>query len=230
MNWDSSLMKIKAGKISVNDVDISTLDVTQYDMLLARVDCNNHNLIRSLEVFNFRYVGVDFCLEAKPLALKNNFDQEKGFRLLTLERTTPTFKIEGFLINESRFMLDPYCKSRLPNHFWDKVIFEHCEEFSDYVICVIDDQERLTGFASCVKKIYNLDVVLFALHPKEQGKGLGSILINSVFKLAKELNLNVTTGVMNSNIAAFNFYLKHHFFIKSAEVVMHYWRKKHIYD
>ena len=121
-------------------------------------------------------------------------------------------------------MLDPYCRSYLPNNFWDRMIYEHCEDFADVVICATDGQNRLSGFISCLQKPECLDMFLVAVHPRCQGSGLGSILVNQALQLGQELGLSVTTSVIASNVRGFNFYLKHDFMVKSSEVILHRWR------
>ena len=74
----------------------------------------------------------------------------------------------------------------------------------------------------------NVVVEYPALTTRKQSARVSLMHLGSGGWLAKDikekLKLPLTTSVMSSNIQAFNFYLKHHFFITGSEVVMHRWQ------
>ncbi len=221
MDWDTRMLGISVGKLPIADAE--KCDMDGYDLLLARVPQQQTEAVRLLEGQGFRYIAVDVTLQATAKTADVSA-RKSGWQVLRLSHSTPTFEIDGFAIEDSRFMLDPSCRSRLPEGFLDSVIHEHCEEFADVVICAIDDKNRLAGFISCLQEPECLDLFLVAVHPHCQGSGLGSILIDHALQLGHELGLPVTTSVIASNVRGFNFYLKHDFLVKSSEVVMHRWR------
>jgi ribosomal protein S18 acetylase RimI-like enzyme len=221
MGWDSRVLGISVGKLPIADAE--KCEMGSYDLLLARVPQQQSELVRQLESHGFRYIAMDVTLQAAAktadISVKNPI-----WQVSRLSRSTPTFEIDGFVIEDSRLMLDPLCKNLLPEAFWDSVIREHCEEFADIVLYATDDQNRLTGFISCLKTPKYLDLFLVAVHPRCQGAGLGSILIDHALQLGDELGLPVTTSVIANNVRGFNFYLKHNFLVKGSEVIMHRWR------
>lgn len=123
-------------------------------------------------------------------------------------------------------MLDPACRERLPVDFWDRLVYEHCTEFADTVICAVDANNRLAGFASCLMRPPHLDLFMVAVHPAQQGNGLGGALLKDAAAFAHERELELSTSVMASNVRGFNFYMRHNFLVEGGEVIMHRWQER----
>ena len=227
LEWDSHKLGISVGKLTSENLGPACytkekLDL--YDLVLARIAEQNSSQVEQFENAGFRFIGLDITLQSKTLLPSKPTKASDKLIISSLERSKPNFTINGFQINDSRLMLDERCKRRLPVNFWDDVILEHCEEFADVVVYATDEQSNLAGFISCIKKSHCLEMFLVAVHPDYQSSGLGSALVNKVKEITQKLKLPLTTSVMSSNIKAFNFYLKHHFFITGSEVVMHRWQ------
>ncbi|MGR9073094.1 MAG: GNAT family N-acetyltransferase [Gammaproteobacteria bacterium] len=196
-----------------------------YDLIVAKIPHQKQCKVNLLEDFGFRYIGLDVALEVSK-ANKKKSNILSNWEISHIKRSAPGFEIDGFQIEDSRLMLDPYCREKLPVNFWDKVVREHCEDFADVVICASDETNRLSGFISCKLKKNYLDMFLVAVHPSCQGEGLGAILVNEAMTMARRNGLPVRTSVMASNIHGFNFYLSNGFRLIGSEVVMHNWKKR----
>lgn len=225
LDWDSEVLGVRAGQLMFEDQQNILDDMKSYDLVIARVSQDQTEIVKLLENKGFRYVGLDMSLERTSFP-QNNMKIAEKWKIHHVERKSPDFDINGFEINDSRFMHDVSCKQRLPKNFWDKVVQEHCENFADVVICVTNTQNRLLGFSSCLKKLNYLEMFLVAVHPLFQGLGIGNILIQETMRLAKNLALPVTTtSVMVSNIFGLNFYFKNEFMFKTGTVILHHWKE-----
>ena len=219
------MLGLKAGRLMPDDADcFESAELDTYELVLARVPQERRNTIVQLERQGFRYVGLDMALaRARGLAGERTTGAA-GWQMRRIRHASPDFEIQGFQIEDSRFMADERCRKCLPSDFWDRVVREHCESFADTVIGAVDARGRLGGFISCLQKPQHLDMFLVAVHPDRQNQGLGGLLVSEAGSLADAWNLPVRTNVMASNTRGFNFYLRHHFLVKDAEVVLHRWR------
>lgn len=228
VEWDSHKLGVRVGKLISENLGAACYakdNLDLYDLVLARIaEHNNIAQVEQLENAGFRFIGLDITLQSKKILPVKTINPSGKMIISSLERSKPNFTINGFQIKDSRLMLDRRCKNRLSANFWDDVILEHCEEFADVVVYATDQKSNLSGFISCIQKSDCIEMFLVAVHPDYQGSGLGSALVHKVKEIAAKLKLPLRTSVMSSNIQAFNFYLKHDFFITGSEVVMHRWQ------
>ncbi len=226
--WDTRMLGVSAGRLLPTSgvFNVEPDELNAYDLILARVSQRNIDEIGRLESLGFRYIGQDIELERPNTSLSVSSNDSICLSIRHLHHVSPDFDIQGFVIDDSRFMLDPVCNALLDYGFWDRVFVEHCESFADVVVCAIDENNRLSGFISCLNKDDCIEMFLVAVHPKYQGCGVGAILMREVINMAYQDGLPVRTSAMASNIRALNFYLKNNFVIKSGEVVLHRWRRE----
>lgn len=222
--WDSRLLGLPVGTWADFDAPLTDRECADYALVLARVPQQRRDVVAKLEAGGFRYVGLDLRLTAAPDEPARSGDE--CLRIRRVSHAAPDFQIAGFQIAESRLMLDPACRARLPQDFWDRLVYEHCTDFADTVLCAVAAANHLAGFASCLLRPGHLDLFMVAVHPSQQGHGLGGALVREAAALARERGLRLSTSVMASNVRGFNFYLRHGFLVANGEVVMHRWRER----
>jgi ribosomal protein S18 acetylase RimI-like enzyme len=223
MPWDSRQLGLPVGRLTDFTAGCMDQSLADYGLVFARVQQHNREAITKLQTCHFQYIGLDLCLVADPDELEQADDAR--WKIRRISHCVPEFQISGFRIEDSRLMLDPACRERLPMDFWDFVIHEHCSEFADTVICAVDANNHLAGFISCLMRPAHLDLFMVAVQPKLQGSGLGGLLLRDAAALARERGVKLSTSVMASNVRGFNFYLKHNFLVEDGEVVMHRWQE-----
>lgn len=224
-DWDSNVLGIRVGAIeypfSVERIRCDVAD--EFEMLVARIPQAATSSIGEIEALGFRYVCNDLKLFRSVGSAFHPLQDIDGFRLHKVSRQSPSFEIEGFRIEGSRFFVDEKCRTRLKESFWDDVIWEHCMTFCDVVYCAVDGDNKLRGVVSCRYCDSMLDLFLVAVHPQSHGRGLGSYLLKCVFADASRTGCSVSTSVLSSNLEALNFYLEQGFRIGGGEIVMHRW-------
>jgi len=224
MPWDSRQLGLPVGRLVDFNADCMDQSLAEYGLLFARVPQHNQEAIAKLQTCDFRYIGLDLCLVAEPDELE--WADDARWKIRRISHCVPDFQINGFHIEDSRLMLDPACRERLPKDFWDGLAYEHCAEFADTVICAVDTNNYLAGFISCLMRPAHLDLFMVAVQPAHQGSGLGGALLRNAAALARERGLGLSTSVMASNIHGFNFYMRHNFLLEDGEVVMHRWQER----
>jgi ribosomal protein S18 acetylase RimI-like enzyme len=221
--WDSRQLGVPVGKLEDFAADLADPELEAYRLVLARVPQQHLDVVAKLQAGDFRYIGLDLRLAAEPEEPSQTGDSH--WRIRRISHCNPDFLITGFHIEDSRLMLDPACRVRLPMDFWDRLVYEHCTEFADTVICAVDANNHLAGFVSCLTRPSHLDLFMVAVHTSHQGGGLGGALVRDAAALARERGLRLNTSVMASNIRGFNFYIRHNFIVESGEIVMHRWQE-----
>ncbi len=203
--------------------DSPALDI--YDLLLTKLPPTPSSLIHQAEDKGFHFIGVELNLQrlsGEPFAPTT---ASSSHHIRVLYKELPHFKINGFHIADSRFMLDERCAKRLPSHFWDSMIRNHCTEYADAVVCMIDSKNQLIGFISCLRRDMFLDLFMVGMHPDHQRQGIGGALMREAYRIAATENLTITTSCFAHNVAAMNFYMSHRFTVVRSVVVMHRWKK-----
>lgn len=224
MPWDSRQLGLAVGRLIDFAVDCKDLSLTDYGFLFARIPQHDQQAVTKLEECGFRYIGLDLCLVADPDELERTDDAR--WQIRRVSHRVPDFQINGFHIEDSRLMLDSACRRRLPADFWDRLVYEHCSEFADTVICAVDANNHLAGFVSCLMRPAHLDLFMVAVQQAHQGNGLGGALLRNAAALARERGLKLSTSVMAGNIRGFNFYIRHNFLVEGGEVIMHRWQER----
>lgn len=223
MPWDSQLLGLHIGRAS-GEMPPSAAQMQDYDMLLARLPLNADAALASYQASGFQMVAMDLTLSADILSFGGD-SSSADYRMVWLDHEKPRFSIDGFCIEDSRLMLDIRCRKRLPTDFWDKLIYEHCCEYADAVLCALDAKaERLLGFVSCFFRDDTFELFTVAVHPQYQGKGIGKAMLQQAATRAQSQGLKIDTQVLASNLGAMNFYLNHGFRPVSGELVLHHWK------
>jgi len=223
VEWDSRILGLPVGRLVSSGHKTEKRDLSGYSQVVARVPQQRIDKVAELQSLGFRFIGLDLRLTGHQDEVMP--EKESRWKIRRIDHTVPDFVIDGFRIDDSRLMLDPECRIRLPEKFWDELVYEHCAGFSDVVICAITDSNSLAGFVSCLVRPPYLDLFMVAVHPEYQRAGLGSTLLQEAAVIAGEKNLMIATNVMASNVGGINFYVRHNYMVESGEVVMHYWKE-----
>jgi [ribosomal protein S18]-alanine N-acetyltransferase len=96
---------------------------------------------------------------------------------------------------------------------WSRAAFERCYE-AGYPGWVIEDDGHIVGFiiGSLATITAECHILNLCMHPKSQGKGLGSSLLDCAIEWAKQQGaVMVYLEVRRSNYAAIKLYQKMHF-------------------
>lgn len=224
MPWDSRQLGLSVGRLMDFTAGCRDQVLADYRLVVARVPQHNQEAIAKLQTFDFQYIGLDLCLVADPD--KFELADDARWKIRRISHCVPNFQITGFHVEDSRLMLDPACRERLPKDFWDRLVHEHCSEFADTVICAVDTKNHLVGVISCLLRPAHLDLFMVAVHSAHQGSGVGGLLLRNAAALGRERGLRLSTNVMASNVRGFNFYIRHKFLVESGEVIMHRWQKR----
>jgi len=89
---------------------------------------------------------------------------------------------------------------------WTRTIFQDCLRVG-YVCRVIESDAGLAGYAVLSYGAGEAHVLNIAIHPQQQGRGLGRILLEHLLELAGRLNAEtVFLEVRPSNLAALHLY------------------------
>ena len=231
MGWDARVLGLAAGQLlPENDFLVGSDELDAYDLVHVRVPQVQLERVQKLESLGFRYIGLDVELERTQAVKANSPTDAVEWRIQHVQHSDTDFEIQGFIIEDSRLMLDARCKERLVANFWDGVVREHCENFADTVICAIDGHNRLCGLISCIHQPDHIHMFLVAVHPDVQNRGLGGLLVQEAASMADQQQIRLRTNVMASNTLGFNFYLKQNFQVNGAEIIMHRWREEMSHD
>ena len=92
------------------------------------------------------------------------------------------------------------------SHPWTAKQFE--ESIASYVATVVEQQGQVVGFCILQPVLDEANLLLMAIHPSQQGKGLGYQLLESSIALLKNNPLQIFLEVRESNQAAIALYEK----------------------
>ena len=96
--------------------------------------------------------------------------------------------------------------------FWSYSIFKN--EFenknSHYIVAKIED--KIVGFGGIWKAVDDVHITNIVTHKNFRNQGIGSLLLEKLIDMAKELKVSsITLEVSANNIPAQNLYKKYHF-------------------
>ena len=216
--WDSHVFKKKIGCIPKYSTLPKKKDLSQYQHVSVRVPADNHEIIVQYQKLGFCFITTDYTLK-KNRAAKSAINDCSGSTLLLLRKKKPDIKIHGFKIDGSRLTLDKQLRNNLPVDFWDTMIREHAASYADYVIFAVKNNEA-QGFISYFEDSEKIQLFLVAVHPKHQGRGIGTLLLAKAESIAGKKHL--LTNVVSQNLKGINFYINNGFRFHSAETILHF--------
>ena len=95
------------------------------------------------------------------------------------------------------------------SHPWTLKQFE--ESIDSYQSTVIEQQGQVVGFCILQPVVDEANLLLMAIHPSQQGKGLGYQLLDESIALLKNNPVQIFLEVRESNVAAVRLYEKSDF-------------------
>ena len=95
------------------------------------------------------------------------------------------------------------------SHPWTKKQFE--DSVNTYQVTVIEQQGQVVGFCILQPVLDEANLLLMAVHPSQQGKGMGYQLLEASLAMLKNDPVQVFLEVRESNIAAIKLYEKSDF-------------------
>lgn len=100
-------------------------------------------------------------------------------------------------------------ENQVQSHPWKKNQFE--ESLTSYVSTVIVRNQQVVGFCILQPVVDEANLLLMAIHPSQQGKGLGYQLLEESIALLKNNPVQIFLEVRESNKAAIALYEKSDF-------------------
>lgn len=91
-------------------------------------------------------------------------------------------------------------------HPWSKQQFQ--ESFTSYQCTVYEQANQVVGFCILQPVLDEANLLLMAIHPSQQGKGLGYELLESSIQQLKNNPIQIFLEVRESNTAAIRLYEK----------------------
>ena len=95
------------------------------------------------------------------------------------------------------------------SHPWTLKQFE--ESIDSYQSTVIEQQGQVVGFCILQPVVDEANLLLMAIHPSQQGKGLGYQLLDESIAILKNNPVQIFLEVRESNVAAVRLYEKSDF-------------------
>ena len=113
------------------------------------------------------------------------------------------------LMNASDVAVVAEIEKLVQSHPWTKKQFE--DSVNTYQVTVIEQQEQVVGFCILQPVLDEANLLLMAVHPSQQGKGMGYQLLEASLAMLKNDPVQVFLEVRESNIAAIKLYEKSDF-------------------
>ena len=113
------------------------------------------------------------------------------------------------LMNASDVAVVAEIENLVQSHPWTKKQFE--DSVNTYQVTVIEQQRQLVGFCILQPVLDEANLLLMAVHPSQQGKGMGYQLLEASLAMLKNDPVQVFLEVRESNIAAIKLYEKSDF-------------------
>lgn len=113
------------------------------------------------------------------------------------------------LMNASDVAVVAEIENLVQSHPWTKKQFE--DSVNTYQVTVIEQQGQVVGFCILQPVLDEANLLLMAVHPSQQGKGMGYQLLEASLAMLKNDPVQVFLEVRESNIAAIKLYEKSDF-------------------
>ena len=110
------------------------------------------------------------------------------------------------LMNASDVAVVAEIENLVQSHPWTKKQFE--DSVNTYQVTVIEQQGQVVGFCILQPVLDEANLLLMAVHPSQQGKGMGYQLLEASLAMLENDPVQVFLEVRESNIAAIKLYEK----------------------
>lgn len=113
------------------------------------------------------------------------------------------------LMNASDVAVVAEIENLVQSHPWTKKQFE--DSVNTYQVTVIEQQGQVVGFCILQPVLDEANLLLMAVHPSQQGKGMGYQLLEASLAMLKNDPVQVFLEVRESNTATIKLYEKSDF-------------------
>ena len=113
------------------------------------------------------------------------------------------------LMNASDVAVVAEIENLVQSHPWTKKQFE--DSVNTYQVTVIEQQGQVVGFCILQPVLDEANLLLMAVHPSQQGKGMGYQLLEASLAMLKNDPVQVFLELRESNTAAIKLYEKSDF-------------------
>ena len=113
------------------------------------------------------------------------------------------------LMNASDVAVVAEIENLVQSHPWTKKQFE--DSVNTYQVTVIEQQGQVVGFCILQPVLDEANLLLMAVHPSQQGKGMGYQLLEASLAMLKNDPVQVFLEVRESNTVAIKLYEKSDF-------------------
>jgi dTDP-4-amino-4,6-dideoxy-D-galactose acyltransferase len=225
LNWDSDFFNLEAGElVETNEADFDTSMSALYDFIVVKQESEKPISITGFEptfqetkvVFskhleqNFDTMSFDFVLDSDSNPVQNQelypLAYESGkFSRYNLDSNFTEFQFQ--------LLYQKWIDNSINKTFADKIFF-------------IKDNEVVQGFVTIKKNEKQATIGLIAVSENNQGKGFGSVLIQTAEEYCISQNIfNLLIPTQKENLPATNFYSKLGYSILNQTIIKHYWKK-----
>ena len=218
--WDSTFFGYKIGKAEIKN----TLNVKQ---LLDVIEISSYDMV---QLFSNKNLGSNF--KYNPIDVKLRYSKKVG----TSTRHNPCIKsvnkdVDGKLVKlareagtYSRYKTDKNLKLKYEDMYEIWMNKSLKREFAAEVFA-FQDKNRTIGMVTINKKLKKAKIGLIAVDNKEQSKGIGTKLLQSVDYWALKQNLeNICVETQEENYNACQFYEKNNYNISDKIYIYHIWK------
>ena len=218
--WDSTFFGYKIGKAEIKN----TLNIKQ---LLDVIEISSYDMV---QLFSNKNLGSNF--KYNPIDVKLRYTKKVG----TSTSNNPCIKsvnkdVDGKLVklareagNYSRYKTDKNLKLKYEDMYEIWMNKSLKREFAAEVFA-FQDENRTIGMVTINKKLKKAKIGLIAVDNKEQSKGIGTKLLQSVDYWALKQNLeNICVETQEENYNACQFYEKNNYKISDKIYIYHIWK------
>ncbi len=221
LDWDSNFFEIEIGELICQEhFNYGNADV--FDLLYIK-----SNKDFELEINNFENVFS----ETKVVFSKNlNFLETSNKNIFSFDKINYNIEEIYELAFESgkfsRFFLDNNFRKEKFKELYKKWVDNSISKLFADDLFVYQEDNKTIGFVTYKVKNEIATVGLIAVSPNQQGKGIGSKLLNYLEIFLYESNIHtLLIPTQKSNLAACNFYKKQGYSINEKTIIKHYWKK-----
>lgn len=215
--WDSNFFNFEIGEITEN----SNLENANDFNLLVLKQSKESNVI--IDNFENSFQETKIIFRKKIDTIIDTIDvEDTDFESLTPNRLYDLAYESG---KNSRFLLDKNFRENQFKELYQKWIDNSLnKQFADKIFYT-KKENKITGFVSVKKQDNFATIGLIAVDSKQQGQGIGRILIQKVEQYCTNNHIyELRIPTQKENQQACHFYTKNGYTILEETIIKHYWK------
>jgi ribosomal protein S18 acetylase RimI-like enzyme len=241
--WDSSLFKLKIGKLSAcvfnSDIDLSTrisllkaliqeAKNKNFDLVFARIPLEDMLTVMALE--NIGGILTDILITFQRDLQEFSYTNTSSEVIITdpLPQDIEILRsMARNIFKIDHFHSDPKLPTSLSDEVYAEWIKNSLDGLADKVLVARRNQKAI-GFITCkIEKLAPENKVgiidLVGVDPNEQGRGVGSLLVSEALRYFKNYVYSAYVGTQARNINAMRLYTRAGFKPVYSEATIHLW-------